>query len=145
VHVVLSEFSSSLLLSSLLRALTDAGFQVDTARNGFIGLNKMLASAFPNAPVSPSNSNHDSKTRTKISVEGKRERFYQERNEIDLEVKDSSESAASKGKERTDRPPLTRSTSSGYIAAGAELDPFDFILMDIQMPVMGKTYTLFLF
>jgi CheY-like chemotaxis protein len=104
----------------------------------------MLASAFPNAPMSPSNSNHDSKTRTKMSVEGKREIFYQG-SEIDLEVKDSGEGAASKGKERTDLPPLPRSTTSSCIAAGAELDPFDFILMDIQMPVMGKTNTLFLF
>ena len=34
-----------------IRALTDAGFVVDTARNGFIGLNKMLSSTFPNTPT----------------------------------------------------------------------------------------------
>ena len=48
----------------LIRALNDAGFVVDTARNGFIGLNKMLYTTFPHSPLpapnppsrSPSNS-----------------------------------------------------------------------------------------
>ena len=97
----------------------------------------MLASAFPNAPVSPSNTSSDSKTRTKIAVEGKRERYCEENNGIDLEVKDCV------GSPRKDRSPLNRSTSLGCIGVETDLDPFDFILMDIQMPVMGKKNALF--
>lgn len=96
----------------------------------------MLATTFPNAPISPSNSHSDLKIRSKVPVEENREGGCHVRKEIDKKNPDSEGEGSKKSREHA---PLLRSTSEGMaVDTAAALYPFDFILMDIQMPVMGK-------
>ena len=161
-----------------IRALTDAGFVVDTARNGFIGLNKMLSSTFPNTPTcfstaptpapAPAPTAASAPVAVTVAVTVT---VIADPKSIAVEIvsnesctkndntntNTSTNDVISQGVESNDK---TTGTGAGTgmgskhlvvdttsasvggttvaVVSPEVIKPFDYVLMDIQMPVMGK-------
>ena len=149
-----------------IRALTDAGFVVDTARNGFIGLNKMLSSTFPNTPTCFSTAPTPIPASAPVAVtvavavtavaDPKSIAVEMISNESCSKNKNTND-VISQGVEVNGKPTgagigtgtgmgskhfvVDTTSVEGTTVAEASpevMKPFDYVLMDIQMPVMGK-------
>ena len=141
-----------------IRALTDAGFIVDTARNGFIGLNKMLSSTFPNTPTCFSSAptpapapvpvanppavaaalTVDSKSITEQAISS--ESCSKSEDKVEGVQVDGKEVGAGVGSKHLVVDTSLEATTAAETSPEV-IKPFDYILMDIQMPVMGKKRT----
>mmetsp|Transcript_25322 Transcript_25322/g.24222 ORF Transcript_25322/g.24222 Transcript_25322/m.24222 type:complete len:231 (-) Transcript_25322:546-1238(-) len=145
------------------RALADAGFVVETAKNGFIGLNKIF-STFPATPLSDSTrikerdhkADEDEREQDKIreikilnGLAAKEDiRAVGDKiNDEDGVVKNVNKETP---QQRVEGPPPSIQQRVGpppsegggrqnlvvHLPVVSYVEPFDFILMDIQMPVM---------
>ena len=135
----------------ITRALTDAGFDVDTARNGFIGLNKMLSSTFPNTPTYFSTASTPAPAPAAINVTEDSKNISEQTisNESCGKSDFKGQGAQVNGKEigvgagigMGSKHLVVDTSIERTVATEASpevVKPFDYILMDIQMPVMGK-------
>ena len=161
-----------------IRALTDAGFIVDTARNGFIGLNKMLSSTFPNTltcfSTAPTPAPIAAPAPVAVTVAVAVTAIADPKN---IAVEIISNESCSKNKNMNTNDDISQGVESNGKITGAwtgtgtgigtgtgtgskhlvvdttsvsvegttvaevspeVIKPFDYVLMDIQMPVMGK-------
>jgi CheY-like chemotaxis protein len=98
------------IMKMVSRTLEQHGFVVDTAKNGFVGLKKMMeANLSTDEPLVSEGSTSSSSVKASRERERERER-------------DTREKEKTKGKDKEKSKPL----------------PYDLVLMDIQMPVMGE-------
>ena len=159
-----------------VRALTDAGFIVDTARNGFIGLNKMLSSTFPNTPTcfstapipAPAPAPAPAAVTVAVAVAVT---AIADPKSIALEIISNESCSKNKNTNTNTNDDISQGVESNGKTTGAGtgtgtgmgskhlvvdttsvsvegttvaevspevIKPFDYVLMDIQMPVMGK-------